>query len=977
MANFKTHKTSLDKAQIKFDKANRQGVFSKELELHFERSQNSSGRYITKPKVMLRTAEYHYKPAGILHTLDHKAKHNITGDIPSISKVIDSYQPRSLKGHAAKLTLKTANYVVKNSSRAAWSVGLGAETAAILAYKNAGNAIKSGVSTYYQKNAADDLSKAALKSGRLLLNARSGYKNHLRKKQKFSLQRARYKLQKEQYRNHLTVHYKPRIKAIRLEKRNAYRNIIPHAKDRIKKAKLNLKKTSRFSADYKLKQGLVKARKLRYKVREIEYESVKSDLKYEKKQLKVDKRFLKKDLKSQLKITKQSDPGLLIMKPLKYGVKSMAASAWQKAAVADDRNDTANAIDKAHKITKKIQKKRKSALDKTQKRKEQLRNKNIQKQTKLQKKQTKLQKKSSLLDNQARKRRIRPPKRKKHKDIVHVVSVPLRSFGVFVTIICLILVIMMIVLTLFNGIMSSIFGNSEWVMGTYSANDSELSKAESYYTELAKKFNDKLLKVGSYDDWKSGLKDFDIDVSDYDDKPDIISFGRCADLDYDPVYDFDKYKLWSFLCAYFYEYHEESTDSESEPKDKDIKYWKCDSTTEDLIKELFNTEYTFEHKYYNASHWEELSPYNYWGGGSAEYGTYYQAEPEAYQGGSGDKYAFKFKPRAITDELAKFRDEEGFIFIDKNYRVLDPNDKFKETGFYIRDHRYFAGSSKPFYYYETSTDRYFFKHGDKNYYRNGWGWDGVEAWFYVGPIDTNIWNNTLHDVCMYAYYEKYRWETDCKLFYNVKQNKSFDEVIYDKLNSMDHAEERISYYETVLGTAEDAKTSRGNHQNFECPLEGSITLYEREGKILHGYGYDMQEWNTTHCELDDEHKAIDILCPANSDVIAGMDGTITEISNDPKKNIDMIVIRHDDYDYWYDGDGKGKKRDTEIKYYNVKTDLSVGDEVKAGDIIGKTLPQRYCAGESTGTGSYYLHIEIEFDVTGPGWANIDPILVFK
>ena len=68
-------------------------------------------------------------------------------------------------------------------------------------------------------------------------------------------------------------------------------------------------------------------------------------------------------------------------------------------------------------------------------------------------------------------------------------------------------------------------------------------------------------------------------------------------------------------------------------------------------------------------------------------------------------------------------------------------------------------------------------HGGERHDRSFWGWDGTDAWFLVSPTDTHIWNSSLNDVCMYGYYEKYKWKTECKLYYNVKQNKTFDESL--------------------------------------------------------------------------------------------------------------------------------------------------------------------------------------------------------
>ena len=130
--------------------------------------------------------------------------------------------------------------------------------------------------------------------------------------------------------------------------------------------------------------------------------------------------------------------------------------------------------------------------------------------------------------------------------------------------------------------------------------------------------------------------------------------------------------------------------------------------------------------------------------------------------------------------------------------------------------------------------------GSERHDRSFWGWDGTDAWFLVSPTDTHIWNSSLNDVCMYGYYEKYKWKTECKLYYNVKQNKTFDEVIADKLSSMSHSDERLQYYALLVG-AEDSATMYGNHQTLHNLLPGATI---RDYSLKREFGYEMTEWNT-------------------------------------------------------------------------------------------------------------------------------------
>ena len=308
----------------------------------------------------------------------------------------------------------------------------------------------------------------------------------------------------------------------------------------------------------------------------------------------------------------------------------------------------------------------------------------------------------------------------------------------------------------------------------------------------------------------------------------------------------------------------------------------------------------------------------------------------------------------------------------------------------LRDMRFFAddgrktAQSYPFYRHsdldndgEYDNNEFFFYQGDEKHYRSFWGFENgtLDAWFVVSPADTQIWNYNITDQCMYAYYEKYYWKTECILYYNVRQDNTFEEVIKNKLLSMENGDERYMLYEMFLGTAEDSKTTRGNHQTFASPFEGGTDEYIDGGKILNGYGYDMQGFNVSHCALksSDLHQAADIQADFNTPVYAGSDGTVdfADLEND------VAVIRKNKYFYWYDGDGNGKFRDTKIYYYNILPAVSEKEEVKKGDLIGWVSDGKKCENiENTPLGCY-LHIKVEIDTNGWGWQYIDPLLVLE
>ena len=503
-------------------------------------------------------------------------------------------------------------------------------------------------------------------------------------------------------------------------------------------------------------------------------------------------------------------------------------------------------------------------------------------------------------------------------------------------------IVILLVFAIFTMIFSATSSHSGFTLGTYAAQDYDLSEAEKYYTELAYNLNQKIRKVGSSSDWKNGLAAFGANTGDLSDTPDEWVWGRSSVYDFDPVYDFDTYKLWSFLCAYYYDFDADNDD---------IYYWEFDGDTEDLLEEIFNEEYEFVYWYDNQSRWEELSPYNYWGGGNASSGTYYRAEKDAYIY-DGQPYRYRFKPIAITSELSQYEDDDGYLCITDGYRVLDAQNDYKETGFFIMDHRWYSGTSHPFYYIDNDTDTFFFMHGSERHDRSFWGWDGTDAWFLVSPTDTHIWNSSLNDVCMYAYYEKYKWKTECKLYYNVKQNKTFDEVIADKLGSMSHSDERLQYYSLLIGT-DGSASMYGNHQTLHNLLPGATV---RDYDLKREFGYEMTGWNT---DSDGLYQGIKVYCTNGDKLKAPFKCKITDVNTDENK----ITVRKDDVEYWYDGTG-GTERDTEVTIANavLLSGFSEGDTVNDGQDFAKTT-----------AGNVNFHIYIDTD--GYGWDYIDPRLV--
>ena len=113
--------------------------------------------------------------------------------------------------------------------------------------------------------------------------------------------------------------------------------------------------------------------------------------------------------------------------------------------------------------------------------------------------------------------------------------------------------ILLVIIELIFGV----FANSGFIMGTYAALDDSLSKSEMVYTNFANNMNKKVLAVGNESLWKIGLNQLGVSLEiteNYDDTPTEFIFGQSAVFPDTPAYDFNPNQLWSFLCAYYYDF---------------------------------------------------------------------------------------------------------------------------------------------------------------------------------------------------------------------------------------------------------------------------------------------------------------------------------------------------------------------------------------------------------------------------------------
>lgn len=117
---------------------------------------------------------------------------------------------------------------------------------------------------------------------------------------------------------------------------------------------------------------------------------------------------------------------------------------------------------------------------------------------------------------------------------------------------------------------------------------------------------------------------------------------------------------------------------------------------------------------------------------------------------------------------------------------------------------------------------------------------------------------------------------------------------------------------TAPKTSSSAKnTDSAKQQNFIMSVSGAVTFEYAKDKLV--YSKTLEEWRT--------HEGLDLAADRGTPVKAAADGVVTEIKNDPRYGI-VVVIDHNN----------GLKS----LYSNLASDdmVTVNQKIKQGDIIG-------------------------------------------
>lgn len=1021
MSRFKVRVTRLKEAASLLHKY---GISGTQFQVKLERQQLSGGSYRTKANIVLGKNQYHGRNKGLLHKAVNM-KYRFVGDTPSITKKIDSMQPQTFKGKAAKYAVKAAYTGTKKAAKIGISTALATETVTV---KLTDKGVKAATNTVKQKltpEEYDDIGKAITQAGRIGNDALKGTKSHFKQKKQNKLEKEKYKLQKQTLHN-----FKPSYKEKRTDLRQNKRD--NKAKNNAKLA-LYQAKFNDGGIDKTTCKQLTKRQKQRYKVR-------KQTIKHEKKAIKSDYKFMKKNLHNQKKIKRYSSAGFLALKPVKYTSGRMAASAWQKSIHADENNDFLRLADNVEKYTVKPVKEAASKparLQRKQNKRDNLQSKESKTQNKLQKESNKLEHKKEKPKKKKAKKKSQKKNAEKIKENVKkaakaAVNAAVKAVSAFMKAFTVPFVIIILIIFLLLIMLSSCFAGGTWILGTYSARDDDLSKAERYYTQLASTMNRNIVNLqGS--GWRSSLIALGADASELSDRPSELYFGRSTHFDYDTAdYDYEAYKLWAFLCAYYYDFSVQTTEVKDEnghTVSKDIAFWEYGSDTEDLLDEIFAAEYEFEYYYNNKSHWEELTAYTYDG----------MFHHVSGSGISGDNGYVTFN--VIPNELSKFSNGNTVYFNIDNGEILNFQNNYSATGWYFQDMRKSVTDSagsviNSFYTY----DPYMYQTSNSKGYGSFYNIDGIDIWFpksywslklpdgrdfqevfcvEASPIDVAVWKykdnptgkayinylynsgvdlyydgwdyNLYADYCknygeqndgyngygFSSFYQMYEWTEECQLFYNVKQLKTFDEVIENKLKNMSYGDERWQNYLLLIGEdGDESKGLYGNHQTFHWILEeDSIQDCIAAHKLYTGYGFDTPGWNQESALGSTFHNGIDILCADGTSVRCPLDGFEIKSYNE---NAHSVILRKNKVEYWYEDNASGKARDTEITILNIKLldGYNVGDELADGEVFAVSTSDKKCPTTTQSSAPPYIHIAVNIDTNGFGWDYIDPILVF-
>lgn len=952
-------------------------ITGKEFHVRAERIQNESGKFRTHYSVERTTAPL-YKPPGLIHhAVDFSRR--FEGDFKrySVTDRLNNLTPIT-KGE--RLVVNSAKAV--NETRKLATTGL---TKVALVSETTGLAV---AGHYYRKysgrlnNEFDSLdtgkivakSVSALKS---FNNVRRTVYTHNVKKSYFQ-QKTSALLTDKNRKNALKNDYKTSKQANKLklkQRKSQLREI-----HRVYSSNSVIKPSSTINKIVKPNKPTLERVKQRKRIATKLNQPI-TDLKIKKKLLKNQKKIVRFTRREKLHyltipLSVKAIRSVTITHPTSFIVNKSSQYAHD--------NDFIHGISAIRNSTQTI----KSAVKQNSfRRYSRIQKKNEARRQKIHKKENKLQARNSkLLKEKPKSKRKKQKKKKQQEKLqdkikkalskVKEVSIDFVKFIFkFFGVIAIPLFIFFAIFAILFLSLNSTVSNNTYVLGTYNCDDDTIAKCISRYTSKANDFNNNLIKVQNAYTWRVGLRNgFNININNYDDTPKKFIFGRSSEFNYDPVYDFDPYKFIAFMCAYNYDFSQSNDDIENWSYDNDLD--------DDVIDKLFDNEYEFKHRYYNSSAWVSLDKFKVYPSSN----QFSCVDETGVTTVNGKKYGYvKFGQYndSVPSQLQEFTSDGSIHFDLTTGEIKNKFDGYKKTGFYIQNvnKQFTLGSStiEPFYYryYDKQKREYFygFEYKGQLYHKTQLVVDGRNFDYAVAKEDTKILNPELKKYQLIRYYQAEKYEYQCKLYTNVHRKMTFENTIKKLLKNKGHYEERLQFYNTLLGIGTNDNTyGYGNHQMIKNALNSNFNSLVQNGKIYNNYGYDVQSWGKIHCSLE-YHNGIDIEANTNAPVKAMVSGTIKKIDTSDHT---IKLVTDKELDYWYDDHNKVE---TTIYYTNIKATVHEGDTVKAGQVIGKVDNYKHCYDniDNTNANKTYLHISVELD---GGWFssdyNVDPqFLIYR
>ena len=939
-------------------------ITGKEFHVRAERIQNESGKFRTHYSVERTTAPL-YKPPGLIHhAVDFSRR--FEGDFKrySVTDRLNNLTPITKGERLVVNSAKAVNETRKLATTGLTKVALVSETTGLAV---AGHYYRKFSSKLNNEFDSVDTGKIVAKSVSALKsfnNVRRTVYTHNVKKSYFQ-QKTSALLTDKNRKNALKNDYKTSKQANKLK---------------LKQRKSQLREIHRvYSSNSVIKPTLERVKQRKRIATKLNQPI--TDLKIKKKLLKNQKKIVRFTRREKLHyltipLSVKAIRSVTITHPTSFIVNKSSQYAHD--------NDFIHGISAIRNSTQTI----KSAVKQNSfRRYSRIQKKNEARRQKIHKKENKLQARNSkLLKEKPKSKRKKQKKKKQQEKLqdkikkalskVKEVSIDFVKFIFkFFGVIAIPLFIFFAIFAILFLSLNSTVSNNTYVLGTYNCDDDTIAKCISRYTSKANDFNNNLIKVQNAYTWRVGLRNgFNININNYDDTPKKFIFGRSSEFNYDPVYDFDPYKFIAFMCAYNYDFSQSNDDIENWSYDNDLD--------DDVIDKLFDNEYEFKHRYYNSSAWVSLDKFKVYPSSN----QFSCVDETGVTTVNGKKYGYvKFGQYndSVPSQLQEFTSDGSIHFDLTTGEIKNKFDGYKKTGFYIQNvnKQFTLGSStiEPFYYryYDKQKREYFygFEYKGQLYHKTQLVVDGRNFDYAVAKEDTKILNPELKKYQLIRYYQAEKYEYQCKLYTNVHRKMTFENTIKKLLKNKGHYEERLQFYNTLLGIGTNDNTyGYGNHQMIKNALNSNFNSLVQNGKIYNNYGYDVQSWGKIHCSLE-YHNGIDIEANTNAPVKAMVSGTIKKIDTSDHT---IKLVTDKELDYWYDDHNKVE---TTIYYTNIKATVHEGDTVKAGQVIGKVDNYKHCYDniDNTNANKTYLHISVELD---GGWFssdyNVDPqFLIYR